>query len=128
MPPFTVYWMRTNVEEAVFIQFLTMVSSLHIDNINITDSTFSFVDPLADGEPFLVLRFGNEIYNFCTTYGNPYTKDVMKCLVIMVELGMTSYLIADTNTILLEALDEVEAIFNLTTYSEQKKLYSKDIV
>jgi hypothetical protein len=126
MNPYCIYWMRKNVKQEVFIQFIAMVYSI-IDNINIktTDNTLSFEDPLGIGEIFHVLRDGDEKYNFCTTHNNPYTKDVMKSLIIMVELGMATEVIADNNKDFLEVIDEVSSIFNLVTYEQQKQNYSK---
>lgn len=126
MTPFTVYWMRKNVDEPIFIQFITMVSILmNQSTLNITYNKLSFLDPENKGESFIALMAGVEKYNFCTTHGNSYTKDVMKCVILMVELGMATEAIADNNKGFLEALEEVESMFNLNTYGQQKQEYSK---
>jgi hypothetical protein len=49
----------------------------------------------------------------------------MKSLIIMVELGMATEVIADNNKDFLEVIDEVSSIFNLVTYEQQKQNYSK---
>ena len=118
--------MRKNVNQEVFIQFIIMVQSI-VENVNIknTDSTLTFEDPLGIGELFHVLKYGYEKYNFCTTHENPYTKNVMKCLILMVELGMATEVISHNNKDFLEILDEVNSVFNLVSYDQQKVNYSK---
>lgn len=58
----------------------------------------------------------------------PYTKDVMKTLIVMAEFGVAKNLDHDDNnmTWFLEALDEVHAVRPLVSY-EMQKTYFKNL-
>ena len=49
----------------------------------------------------------------------------MKCIILMVELGMATEVISHNNKDFLEILDEVNSVFNLVSYDQQKVNYSK---
>ena len=59
------------------------------------------------------------------TNRDPYTKDVMKTLIIMVEFGAAQNLDHDDEDMspFLEALDEIQSIFPLVSYELQKAYF-----
>ena len=55
----------------------------------------------------------------------PYTKDLIKCLILMVEFGAAKNLKHSDydNKIFIDALDEVNMIHPLVSYNEQKNYF-----
>jgi len=65
-------------------------------------------------------------YTFTKTNQDPYTKDFIKALILMVEFGAAKNLKHDDTSMkmFLEALDEVHAIHPLVSYEQQKAYFT----
>jgi hypothetical protein len=70
-------------------------------------------------------NINNNIFTWSKTNRLPYTKDVMKALILMVEYGVTYNLNHDDTDMswYLTALDEVHAVRPLASYEWQKKYF-----
>lgn len=64
-------------------------------------------------------------YVYSITPSILFAKDLIKALIVMVEFGGAKILKGDNKdmTIFLKALDEVQAIYNLASYEEQKAYF-----
>lgn len=77
-----------------------------------------------DDDPAPIERVAS-ICTFIKTNRLPYTKDVMKALILMVEYGAADELSHDDDdmTWYLEALDEIHATHPLASYDQQKAYF-----
>jgi hypothetical protein len=80
---------------------------------------------LKEGEDTVRVERYPPKYIFSKTSEIPFTKDLMKTLVLMVEFGGARGLKYDDTdmSMFLNALDEVQAIRPLDSYQEQKKYF-----
>jgi len=94
-------------------------------NVNFTVEEKGFVVGNNDRDCLFIERFPKQI-TAVKTNRLPYTKDVMKTLIIMVEYNAAMNLDHDDQNMyyFLEALDEVHAIHYLDSYEEQKEYFN----
>jgi len=121
---FTVYWEANSVSEDVFTNFITMVRGVVRPSVDVEvmPSTLAFNPPEDRGETFYVSRLDNG-FNSCKTYKEPYTIDVLRCLILMVEHGMAFNIRADDDIGYLTELNHVHAVYPLQTYNDQKNYF-----
>jgi len=125
---FTVYWESKPVSEDVFTTFVTMVRGVVRPSVEveIMPATLAFNPPEDRGETFYVSK-GDNGFNCCKTRQEPYTVDVLRCLILMVEHGMAFDIRADDNLDYMKELKHVHSVYPLKTYNSQKD-YFKSIL
>ena len=121
---FTVYWEAKSVSEDVFTTFITMVKAVLRPSVEVEvmPATFAFNPPEDRGETFYVSRLDNGFHS-CKTYREPYTSDVLRCLILMVEHGMAFDIRADDDIGYLKELNAVHSVHSLNTYNDQKDYF-----
>lgn len=64
-------------------------------------------------------------YVYTMTYSEPFVKDLIKALILMVEFGGAKIMTPDDRdmSIYLDALDEVHSICRLTSYEQQRDYF-----
>jgi len=123
---YTVYWTSVHSNTETFKKFVEMATKVINPAIySITnESTFQFDSPNGNGgETFFVFQYKNG-FSCCKTSREPYTVDVFKCLVLMVDLGMAKDICADDTESFYVALDAVHAKYPLNTYEKQKRMFN----
>lgn len=126
---FTVYWSRQPVLNSMFERFKTLLPDmLEHSTVQNTVSEVILVpnDDTNQPERFWT-RDGSSGFAFAKTSRTPYTTDVMRACILMVELNMTSLksLSNDDETAFswLEQLQAVNRYCPLKTYNEQAKYF-----
>ena len=125
---FTVYWESKPVSEAVLATFATTLARVVRPTtvVEVTESAVAFNPPEDRGETFYVSK-DDEGIHFCKTSREPYTADVLRALVIMVELGMAQDVRADDDLGYMKELEYVHYILTIQTL-ESQKTYFKSII
>jgi hypothetical protein len=125
---FTVYWESKPVSEDVFAKFITMAKSVVRPSVEVEvmPATLAFNPPEDRGETFYVTK-GDSGFHYCKTYRELYTADVLRCLILMVELGMAFDVRADDDLGYLKELNHVHSVYPLQTYNDQKEYYKSII-
>ena len=125
---FTVYWESKPVSEKVLATFATTLKRVVRPGtlVEVTESAVAFNPPEDRGETFYVSK-DDEGFHFCKTSREPYTADVLRALVIMVEIGMAQDVRADDDLGYMKELDYVNSIVTLQTL-ESQKAYFKNII
>ena len=80
---------------------------------------------LKEGEDSVRVERYPPQYVYSMTYGEPFVKDLIKALILMVEFGGAKIMIPDDNdmSIYLDALDEVNSTCYLVSYEQQKAYF-----
>jgi hypothetical protein len=125
---FTVYWESNAVSEKVLATFATTLQRVVRPGtvVEVTETAVAFNPPEDRGETFYVSRHDTGSH-FCKTHREPYTADVLRALVIMVEIGMAENIHADDDLGYMKELDYVNSIVKLQTLESQKE-YFKSII
>jgi hypothetical protein len=122
---YTIYWKNAEADNKTVSKTIDMIKQVidHRHKIEVTTSGFQF-----DG--------GNETFSYrnCNVYDGckarrrfPYTEDIMKALIIMVEMGLAKNPSHDGElSDFLEPLEEVSNIMILQSYEYQKKYFSSN--
>lgn len=116
------------MSEAVLATFATSLARVVRPTtvVEVTDSAVAFNPPEDRGETFYVSK-DDAGFHFCKTSREPYTADVLRALVIMVELGMADNVRADDDLGYMKELEYVHSILTLQTL-ESQKTYFKSII
>ena len=126
---YTISWEPVRFTHFTYTTVLALLPKiLHADTtLRIED--WGFVIGESDDEYVSFARDGEQI-PWAKTNRLPYTKEVMKALILMVEYGVTSKLDHDDDdmTWFLDALDEVHSIHFLESYEEQKVCFLNPLV
>ena len=121
---YTISWEPLRFTHFTYRTVLSLLPKiLHADTtLRIEDWGFVIGESDDDCVPFV--RNGEQV-PWAKTNRLPYTKEVMKALILMVEYGVTSTLDHDDDdmTWFLDALDEVHSIHFLESYEEQKACF-----
>jgi len=125
---FSVYWESKKVSDEVFAKFVEMVPSLlrPTVEVEVTEAALAFNPPEDRGETFYVNK-NDSGFHSCKTYAQPYTTDVLRCLCLMVDLGMAYDVRADDDMGYLKELSYVHGQYPLKSYQQQKE-YFKSII
>ena len=123
---YTISWNPLRFTDFTYCTVTTLLPKI-IDpsKIQITSWGFSIGEDIDNRVPFV--RDGQQT-PWEKTNREPYTKDAMKALILMVEFGVTFNLNHDDTdmTWYLEALEEVHAKHPLVSY-QQQKIYFTDL-
>jgi hypothetical protein len=123
---YTISWNPLRFTDFTYCTVTTLLPKI-IDpsKIRITSWGFSIGEDIDNRVPFV--RDGQQT-PWEKTNREPYTKDAMKALILMVEFGVTFDLNHDDTdmTWYLEALEEVHAKHPLVSY-QQQKIYFTDL-
>ena len=120
---YTVYWISIHTDTETFNKFVKLAKELISLSPIVTESTFMVKPPIDQyGESFFVSQY-KDGFCCCNSRREPYTDDIFKCLIIMVELGMAKNISADDTEHYYEILDFVNTKIPLTTYEYQKNSF-----
>jgi hypothetical protein len=123
MQEYIVYWGAIPTDTATFDVFKRMAKANVSQYIDVNTSDTSLFFRYGEGETFMVKK-DDKGSRMCNTGHQAYTRDVMKCLIIMVELGMAKGIgVDDTNVEFLQELETLNTKFGLKTYAKQKKYF-----
>ena len=121
---YTIYWKSIEANKETVDVTIDMIKQVidHRHRINITEYGFNFD---AGCETFMY-NMKCEEYDGCKTRRRfPYTEDVMKALIVMVEMGLVANPSHDGElSEFLQPLEEVSKVILLKTYDQQKKYFS----
>ena len=123
MPEYILYWGAIPTDDATFALFKRMAKTSVSQFLEVTETETSLFFRQAEGASFLVKKDDRGL-RMCDTGHQAYTRDVMKCLIIMVELGMAKNIgVDDTNVEFLQELETMNTKIGLKTYATQKKYF-----
>ena len=122
---YEIYWTNLETDRQTVYKTIEMIKLVidHRHKIELTEHGFRF----DAGHETFVYKSDNKASG-CKTKGRfPYTEDIMKALIIMVEMGIAKKPFHDGDlTDFLEPLEQVSDIMILKTYEDQKKYFSSD--
>ena len=122
---YTISWNPLRFTEFTYATVIKLLPKI-IDpsKIHMNPRRFSIGGDIDNRVPFV--RDGHQT-PWDKTGREPYTKDAMKALILMVEFGVTFNLNHDDTdmTWYLEALEEVHAIHSLVSYEQQKMYFTR---
>ena len=121
---YTVTWEQLSFSDFTYNNILELVPKVIQSNFVITEWGFIIGDSIDDSS--CIERNPTQM-TFTKTNRYPYTKDVMKALILMVEFGAAKNLNHDDSdmSIYLNALEEVQTIHPLISYEQQKTYFKK---
>ena len=125
---YTIYWKLNQYDEATFEKAVEIIRVV-IDYRHKVELKHWGISFDAGHEDFCMHRDARDTYGACATRRRfPYTADVMKAVIVMVECGMASEPTHDDedNSLWLESLKEVRDIGELKTYAAQKAYFERD--
>jgi len=121
---YTVTWEQLSFSDFTYNNILKLIPKVTQSNFVITEWGFIIGD--SDDDSSCIERNPTQM-TFTTTNRQPYTKDFMKALILMVEFGAAKNLNHDDSdmSIYLNALEEVQTIHPLISYEQQKTYFKK---
>ncbi len=121
---FCVQWFSKRVSNETIAALAEKVKDVLRPSVVVetTDSVLAFNPPDDRGETFYVSAQDSGHFN-CKTYTQPYTVDVLRCLILMVELDMANEVFANADPGYLKELDYVNSVCKLSTYETQKAAF-----
>jgi hypothetical protein len=123
---YTVSWEPLRFTNFTYQNVIATIPKVLTPGIKFTEDENGFTIGVNDNDSAYFARTG---FDCCWTKTNrlPYTKDVMKALILMVEYGVTENLSHDDTDMswFLEALEDVDAKHPLTSYKWQKMYFTE---
>jgi hypothetical protein len=118
---FCVQWFSKKVSNEAIAQLAEKVKGVLRPSVFVetTESVLAFNPPDDRGQTFYVSAQDSGYFN-CNTYTQEYTVDVLRCLILMVELGMAAEVFANADPGYLKELEYVNSVCKLSTYEAQK--------
>jgi hypothetical protein len=126
---YTIYWKLNKYDEAAFERAVEIIRVV-IDYRHKIDRQEWGICFDAGHENFCMHRHPRDTYGDCATRRRfPYTADVMKAVIVMVECGMASEPTHDDedNSLWLSSLKEVRDIVEMKTYAAQKAYFKREL-
>ena len=119
---YTVYWEQHSFTKYTYNNVIKLVQK--VISVKFRLESWGFIVGDTEDDSVGIERNAVSV-TFVKTGRLPYTKDVMKTLIIMVEYGAASELNHDDSDMswYLEALDEVHAVQPLASYEMQKTYF-----
>ena len=119
---YTVDWQQLPFSDFTYNNILKLIPKVIQSKFVITE--WGFIIGESDDNSSCIERNATHM-SFTKTNRDPYTKDFMKALILMVEFGAAKNLNHDDldMSIYLNALDEVHAIHPLISYEQQKTYF-----
>jgi hypothetical protein len=121
---YTISWEPLRFTDFTYRIVLTLLPKILLADTTLRIEDWGFVIGESDDDCVPFLRNGEQT-PWSKTNRLPYTKEVMKALILMVEYGVTSNLDHDDTdmTWYIEALDKVHSIHPLQSYEQQKAYF-----
>jgi hypothetical protein len=123
---YTVSWEPLRFTNFTYQNVISTIPKVLSPGIKFTEDKNGFTIGINDNDCVYFARSG---FHCCWAKTNrlPYTKDVMKAMILMVEYGVTENLNHDDTDMswFLEALEDVDAKHSLTSYKWQKKYFTE---
>ena len=121
---YTVGWEQLPFSAYTYNNVITLVPTLIDPNTPFKVTSWGFVIGPSIDDCTAIERVPTQM-TFSKTNRMPYTKDVMKALIVMVEFGAAHNLVHDdiSNAAYIEALEEVHAQHPLLSYDQQKAYF-----
>jgi hypothetical protein len=118
---YTVSWEQLAFSDFTWSNVLKLVPT--VVNCKFIPKPWNFT--LTEGQDTVYIERYPPKYVFSNTSEIPFTKNLMKTLIIMVEFGAAKALKHDNNymSMFLTVLDEVYAVYPLVSYEEQRKYF-----
>ena len=119
---YTVSWEQLPFSDFTWSNILKLVPKVIECNFNIQEWGFVLSESLDDSS--CIERYPTQM-TYSKTNRLPFTKDLMKSLILMVEYGAAKDLNHDDKdmSMFLNALDEVHSIHPLVSYDQQKAYF-----
>jgi hypothetical protein len=116
---YTVFWKQHAFTDFTYNNVINLIPK--VINVNFRLESWGFVIGNTEDDSCAIGRNPLHI-TFIKTNRNPYTKDVMKALILMAEYGAASDLDHDDSNmnLFIEALNEIHAVHPLVSYNKQK--------
>lgn len=120
---YTVSWSQRPFTKYTYSNIIQLIPKVIDSKLRTYDWGFS-VGPSVD--ECIAIEKDPTNMTFVKTNRDPYTKDVMKTLILMVEFGAAEDLCHDDDhmTLYLDALDEVHSKYPLVSYDAQKEYFN----
>lgn len=111
----TIHWKQKLVSEFIYNTFLSLVPSILNPETPFEKTPWGFT--LGGERGVYIERRACLAY---ATAGQPYVRDLLRVLVLMVEFGLASNLYGHISPEYLVALEEVHRMYPLSSYQVQK--------
>ena len=121
---FCVQWVSKKVSNETIAVFAEKAKGVLRPSVVVetTNSVLAFNPPDDRGETFYVSAQDSGQFG-CNTYTKEYTVDVLRCLILMVELDMATQVFASADPGYEKELDYVNSVCKLSTYDTQKAAF-----
>lgn len=123
---YEIYWTNLEADKQTVYKTIDMLKQVidHRHKIELTEHGFRF----DAGHETFVYRSDNKEAGCKTKRRFPYTEDIMKALIIMVETGLAKNPSHDGElSDFLQPLEQVSDIMILQSYKDQKKYFSSNL-
>ena len=124
---YTLFWDQLLFSDITYRNVIKLIPLVISPDVKFSIESWGFVIGVNENHCAAIERTPSTM-TFVKTNRLPYTKDVMKALILMVEFGAAQNLGHDDHimTLYLEALDEVHAKYPLVSYDLQKAYFIND--
>jgi hypothetical protein len=121
---YTLFWDQLCFSDITYKNVIKLIPLVISPDVKFSIESWGFVIGINDNDCAAIERTPSTL-TYVKTNRLPYTKDVMKALILMVEFGAAQNLGHDDHimTLYLEALDEVHAKYPLVSYDLQKAYF-----
>ena len=119
---YILYWTATPTEPKTFDIFTFFVKRF-LDKNLLIDEINGFEAHDATHKDSFTISEVDEGFRFCRTKSLAFTKNVMRALIFMEELGMAREICSNQDLDFLGALDDVNKVIALNSYDVQKTYF-----
>jgi len=121
---YTISWEPMRFTDVTYKNIITLLPRILSYGTLFRIERWGFILGTSESNSISFSRDGNQMC-WEKTNRDPYTKEAMKALILMVEYGVTQNLDHDDTSMAwyLEALEEVHAKHPLASYDQQKKYF-----
>jgi hypothetical protein len=122
---YTVSWEQLPHNEYVYNKLLTILPKVLDEDTQFKIEPWGFIVGNNENESFVIEKYPS-VATFTKTNRLPYTKEVMKTLILMAEFSLATMLedSDDNRKAFLGPLEEVQSKYTLDTYEKQKSYFN----
>ena len=122
---YTVSWEQLSHNEYVYNKLLSILPKVLDKDTQLKIEPWGFIVGNDENESFVIEKYPS-VMTFTKTNRLPYTKEVMKTLILMAEFSLATMLHDSDNDgkAFLDALEEVQSKYTLESYERQKSYFN----
>ena len=126
---YSIRWTPGVFTDVTYDNVTSVLSELIDPGNRLTVETWAFTIGSGPESEAVIARYSEGSHSFCKTDRAPYTKDVMKALILMVEFGAAMQLDHSDEDMSewLTVLEFVQVLWPLVSYGHQKTYFSRGL-